>query len=410
MKGAFDLRAKSLTEHNRLPQPKHRMKKKVKQTFDFLLKDFEPNPDYIPYYIIPEEHETRDPEFIIDTGNSKIDHPYIVFIIFVYLKEYKYWPRWEKVAWIIPVKYKETSFTLSHTKFGFSIRSNTNTVATSKLAVELIGQIKKSTRLAEALIEPSIKQWVQKGNIVLDNDYERIFERYSFFYKKADQEFKKAKKIAVSTSLTPSLSTAYYKHSKNGDFLTIAMLDSYFSLIEHTFVLLLPFVQRVDFSKVDVESYMGLNWKEKFKILFDLTIDVEANQILDKLDKIKEEFRNPLSHGYFQKKTSSFLVPIEPLGAIPIKLTKDTSPRYTFSQNQARTFVEIHDTFEEGIKFLNSHPDTKYGMKYINSGLVIAYDKASRDLYAKMMGSDEMFDYFIDRQISLSDDYRNMDW
>ena len=121
-------------------------------------------------------------------GKLKINAPYIVFIIFVYLLKYNFLGPFEKVAWEIPIKYRDEHFILTHRKFGFKIITSGESGKTKKLALEAITTIKKAIPYAEELISPHIKELVQKGSISLENQYSNIHNRYYFFRENAQNE------------------------------------------------------------------------------------------------------------------------------------------------------------------------------------------------------------------------------
>lgn len=216
--------------------------------------------------------------------NLQIRHPYVVFIIFANLKKIKFFGKWEKVAWEIPIKFKDVPFILTHRKFGFRILSNTETKLISKLAIEAMTNIHKAIRFAEVLIEPEIKSQLQSGNVTLDNEYSNIRNRYDFFRENAQIEFDSIEETKKQTKIT--LDNGYeeairsynesLKRINAGNYFMTGMLDAYFSLLEHTLVLMLPFLKDIKLSSLNLENFIGENWKNKYKIVFPLAGDNEA--------------------------------------------------------------------------------------------------------------------------------------
>src|SRR5688572_24969061 len=100
------------------------------------------------------------------------------------------------------------------------------------------------------------------------------------------------------------------------------MLDAYFSRLELILVLILPFVKKINLRSFDLELFISQGWREKFKVVFELQKNKKASQLFEKLIAVKEEYRNPLSHGYFFKGGSSLFVHMEHLGAIPMTMAK----------------------------------------------------------------------------------------
>ncbi len=245
--------------------------KKIQELFDFFLRDFEQDPDPKVIFIPLGEHTQTVQEYrIVLPPKLQISSPFIVFIIFVYLKKFKFYGKEEKVAWTIPIKYKGTPFILTHRKFGFRIISNYEREEIKNLGIEAMTLINKAIPFAETLFEPFVKEQVNKGKITLDNQYQAIKSRYLFFRKKATSEFKKAKtnkvkretkKTEINGILTEIISThnSSIKHWAAGNNFATAMLDSYFCLIEHTFVLLLPSLQHINIEQINLEAFIGIN-------------------------------------------------------------------------------------------------------------------------------------------------------
>lgn len=341
--------------------------------------------------------------------NIKIKDPYIVFIIFVNLKDYPFSGAWEKVAWEIPIKFKNEEFILSHRKFGFEIVALEDTEKTNELAIEAITQIRKAIPYTESLIEPAIKEKVNNSEVTINNEFPTIKRRYAYLRNKAEAEFKRDYKEldikdidSIEKYLTETEKYVYY---------TSAMLDAFFSLIEHLFVGLIPFLKDKKIKLLNIENYILANWKDKYKTVFNLSEDKEANKHLAKLLEIKEQYRNPLSHGNYLKDGSSLQVHMAHVGAIPMKLTQaNKNLHYSFKGLNNLSFENICETLDLFMTFLESHEKTKYGMMYLKNGLPIFLNKEMRTKNFRAMRSENAFRNHMDRLEKMINDHRNMDW
>ena len=391
----------------------------LQKHFDYFLKDFEPDPDpKIIWVELGEGRRMTKTNSIELPLKLRIYYPYIVFIILVHLKKMRFGGRWEKVAWEIPIKYKGMPFMLAHRKFGFSITANDEGDEINALGIELIENMHKAIPYAEKLVEPDIRALIQKGEISIDNQYSSILLRYQFFRENAKKEFKKKNlgknfKINHEGGVRAAINS-YQKYLKivNAKYYFItAMLDAYFSLLEHTFVLLLPFIPTPLSDDINLETFIGYNWKQKYKLIFPLTKDKTALQLLEKLDKIKEEFRNPMSHGYLLKDGNSFYVHFKNLGAIPVTLTRsERNVKYSFEAKLHFTFEDICKCFDQFDKYLKTSDTTKYGMQYIKHELLISFDERSSKQYKKHMTSVTTFQKYVEKMLRMHDDAGNMDW
>jgi tetratricopeptide (TPR) repeat protein len=387
---------------------------------DFFTKDFDSD-DNPKLLLIEGKNNLRMlQDHLLELPEKlQISHPYIVFIIFVSLKKYKFFGKWEKVAWEIPIKFKGVPFILTHRKFGFRIISNYKSKKVNLLAIEAISNIHKAIQFAEVLIEPEIRQQLQKGNVMLNNEYSNILNRYIFFRENAQNEYasieETKKQASVNFNSGHEITIKSYnellKKINAGDYFMIGMLDTYYSLLEHTLVLLLPFLKDKKQSSLNLENFIAENWKNKYKIVFDLSKEKEALKLLERLNKIKEDYRNPLTHGYFQKNGNSFYVHMKNLGAIPITLTKSNKTlKYHFGSQGHYTFKEICNCFDDFDKFLIENAKTKFGMNYIKSGLSISFDVVSCKMYRSQMTSMKRFSKFINYMSDEQDNATNMDW
>jgi hypothetical protein len=391
----------------------------IRHIFDQILRDFEPNHSPKPRlvksgngYTVKEYQIGQDPKYYIRD-------PYLIFIIFVTLKDYKYKGRDEKEAWTVYVKFKGEPFLLTFRKFGFRIISSKQSDKITDLGREAMYKIFKAIPYAEELIQPLVKEKVQKGNITLENHYDEILCRYNFFKKKAIEQFVKG--------ANPRYKTTYYKKKgkptgssmtqdlagKNriaGNNYGIAMMDVYFSLLEHLLVLMLPFISGIDHDKMDVEEFILKNWKEKIKAIVPLA-DPKAGKLYKTLLDIKENLRNPLTHGHFQKDGNSIYVHMKTIGAIPMNLSR-RERQFTYSSSQIyhENFNSIVQCFEGFIEFLSKNESTCYAMAFIKKGLSVTFDQKSRELYRDAMTDMETFERFLYYREMDEVNAMNMDW
>jgi len=89
--------------------------KSLLKKLNLILKDFTPDDEANSHWSDPSAMN------FIDIPYEIKPIPYVVFIIFVYLKKYSFGEKWEKVNWEIPLKFKGTPFMVSrkHVHFSF---------------------------------------------------------------------------------------------------------------------------------------------------------------------------------------------------------------------------------------------------------------------------------------------------
>lgn len=354
-------------------------------------------------------HEVRIPDV-------KLPPPYMVFLTLCRLMGYKYFGPEEKVAWGIPILFRGAPFLLAHRKFGFMLSTPQPQPAAAEMALALLQQLSKAVRVADRLIKPITKEKIQEGNVTVINNHALLDRMYRFFREKAQEAFSPGPEDISGGSSMPGgpafASSAHQgkaRRSREGPYYASAMLDPFYSRLEHLLILLLPFVD-YDRSKDNLVDLMSSNWGDKFKRLFDISVDATAKSIYDRLRNIKEEYRNTLSHGTFEKSGESLHFHLPVVGSIPVRLLERAGKlRFSSMPIHHATFGEICALFDETDEFLRGGK-TKYGMKFVEEGFDVPFDEQSIARYRAAMTSDEDFEELIEYENYIVDMYRNMDW
>jgi hypothetical protein len=376
------------------------MKKSI-GIFNYLLKDFEPDLNYRENWtdLGDGTKSLRRYPFTL-TNDLKVKYPFIIYIMFVDIKKYPRLPIFEKVLWAIPILYKGKNFVLAHRKFGFDISSDKESDELSTLALEAISQIIKAIPHTEEQISDLIKERVNLGKVTMESRYSEIRSRYLFNREKLYENIEGFEKNYQKIQRLKFIQSCYL----------LSMIDAYFSLLEHISVLLVPFAKHLNVSDINLGDFIGLDWKEKLKKILQHKTNKESSKFIEILDEIKEQIRNPASHGYFHKKGGSFYVHMDGLGAIPSTLTKSkTNFQFSFSSKEYMTFSEICSHFDDFDNFLDRY-NTKFGMKYIKRDLPVAFDKKSSTTYKRRMVSENSTEKYIKETVRKLEDMMNMDF
>lgn len=342
--------------------------------------------------------------------------PHLVFITLVTLLGYKFTGQHEKVAWIIPIKYRGASLLLADRKFGFSVRTLNNADADEHLehlVEEMLKKLNKGIKIAEKIIQPLIKKQIDQGEVSAKNKYYYHNTKYLFFRKLAKRKFNsaapspKARKALKgdNPSIPQGISWDPLKHQREGSFFATAMIDAYYSKLEHILTLLAPFVTYMTGNKLI--TFISSNWTDKFKTVIK---NKEAKKNYDALLMVKREYRNPIAHGFNEGSGKSLLFHFPQIGAIPMHLSKYNSTiHWSFNPITSNNFIEVCDVFDDFDRFLNKGP-LRRAMRYIKSGLLINFDQQTCMEYKNLLLSDSACKYFIERRSYLEDIHANMDW
>ncbi|HEY1196539.1 hypothetical protein [Flavobacterium sp.] len=396
---------------------------KAQKTFDYLLRDFQPNMDYQDTWLTNEDTGTKTLErYDVELPNElKIGYPFIVFFMFQTIKGYANLGMFEKVLWEIPIFYKGTQFVLAHKKFGFSISANEKNDNFQSLGLEAMALIHKAIPHAESLVDPIMHEKVNQGNVTIDSKYTKMRNRYLFFREKAlngdigdEKTFIELRQNSGISNFADGDSFAAHinlmsRYRSSKTYYLLAMIDAYFSLLEHISILLL-FVKEVNLKEVKLENFMGMTWKAKLRIILQYKTNRSASRYLEVLDEIKEQIRNPAAHGDYFKNGGSLYVHIEGIGAIPFTLTKakqnfkfsDTSSSFMTGENIVKHF----DDFDSYLETSN----TGFGMMYIKRDLPVAFDKESVAACRRRTKTEKSTKKYIDDTLQEINRSMDMDW
>jgi hypothetical protein len=293
--------------------------------------------------------------------------------------------------------FRETVIVFVMAKFGFEIEF---AGSEAELTVAL-GKLKKAIRSAEEGLRDFGALQLQQGNVTIANRIYYFDRRYQYFRQKADDAYRRAEKDRQRArskqgtdigGIAPpdiDITLAGMRRDQEGSFCSAAMMDAYFSLLEHKLTLMVAF-NDFDPSNGELENFLGEQWGPKFKRVFDLAKDKRANGIYQKLVEVKERWRNPLAHGGFEKEWSSVYFHLPGVGPIPGR-----SPAYRNSAEfnlhpvepaDHKTVCEIFDSVDQ--LFRSSH--TKSAHEYISAGFDVAFDQESRRYIKSNMAADDM--------------------
>lgn len=166
-------------------------------------------------------------------------------------------------------------------KFGFEILFAPNSKLTWSRVVR---PMKAALRvLEEDLLEPLAKEQIHKGQVALINRYGEFSSRYQYFRSNADEQFALAEVrpqdrpadhaeglegFASISAVVAEMNRAATAE-REGFFLSAAMVDTYFSLLEHRLILLRAFTGK-PMATGDFESLLGGNWEAKLISVLNL--------------------------------------------------------------------------------------------------------------------------------------------
>jgi hypothetical protein len=395
----FDSTGKSLSESKVLTALAKEANNgiKLRKALLFTLKDFSP---YVGEFLYNSKCHIESPN---------LPPSDMIFLTFVGVCEYSHAGRSEKVAWSVAFTYKSIPFAFSLEKFGLRLYRHKNFAPAANLPEEMLRVLAKGMSIVSKLCEPLVLEQVTSGNVTIANSFLQLDNMYSYFREQAKKNFtSKPKPSKPKIEDLAKLLTARYQKRAAGNYNANSMIDAYFSRLEHLLILLLPFVN-YDRTKHDLVYLMGAVWSEKFKAVFDVTNDVTAKTLFDRLIVLRERYRNAVAHGNFQKDGKSLFFHF-PSGAISCQLSSTVAERFdSILQLDEPAYERICTLFDEVDAFFETGA-AKFGYQYANSGLDVAFDVISLGKYKAAMRDEDSFKDFLKYESQIATMRMNMDW
>jgi hypothetical protein len=229
----------------------------------------------------------------------------------------------EKVRWTIYCAFENYPISLSLTKFGFGITYPTS-IGVDR-ARRLRRQLSRAVRAVEEVIQRLSLDEMQQGNVGLANRYHEFDQRYRFLRGTALEKYQEPDPpptpIVSPQGKVIGSQGVIMQNIRFASYLCIAMVDAFFSRLEHLLILLLPF-SAFDPGNGALVKLIKDGWEAKYRALFDIAADKHAKKLYDALKALREGVRNPYAHGGFEKGWWSLFFPLPNVGMIPASLTR----------------------------------------------------------------------------------------
>jgi hypothetical protein len=326
----------------------------------------------------------------------------------------------EKVRWSLYGSILGEPAVFEHRKFGFTITRPAKAKADNK---RVEGQLKSAIRLVEKALEPVAKYQVDQGHVTIVNRDHEFRRRYQFFRELAASSYGKAKEKPVvekpageAPGGKPDLSgftkaiNEMIGHNRDGFFYATAMVDSYFSALEHRLVLLRGFYGK-PMQAGDLTALLRAKWDEKLVLVADITGNREREELLGRLRRIKERIRNPFAHGGVENDGGSLFFHLPRIGAVPANFSRyGNSIRFSLIPIEEVDFGATCDVFDQ-IDAIMSSGDLSRPLQVIEAGLDPSFDPESMAHYLGVVSSDDQeFDAHLDHMSDEWSRHANMDY
>jgi hypothetical protein len=353
--------------------------------------------------------------------------PELVLFLFRNLMGWRWSGHGEKVRWSVygSVNGEPVGFELR--KFGFTIlRAEDAKVPTARI----VGQLKTALKEVEAFLEPYAEAQVETGDVLIVNRFSEFGSRYRFFRQRAEKAYataakpprpkrpKKAKKGKKSKKLDlieinfglADLMNHTWGANRKGFFHSTAMVDAYFSALEHRLVLLRAFTGAA-LAPGELTQFLAAKWDDKLKTVLPMGGNRKAELLLGKMRRIKERIRNPFAHGGVENDKGSLFFHLPTVGAIPANFSRfGDSIRFSVMPIEADDHAECCAAFDEMDHLLSVGP-LAGAHRLMDAGVDPSFDTDTLAQYAKAIaGSKEELEGFIDDWSHNWERHANMDY
>jgi len=325
----------------------------------------------------------------------------------------------EKVRWTVYGTFSGEPIAIELGKFGLTMLSSP---ALSKSRKRIKGQLKSAVNIVEKFIRPALEEQVSSGKVTIGNHLTEFVSRYEFFRDQAEKAFRRAERKAkekpkggngLPEGIISVLMHGYNRSMKaqqEGFYHSVAMVDAYFSALEHRLNLLRAFTG-VPLPEDGFKAFMSKTWNGKLDELLGATPSPEARKTLQGMRDIKERIRNPFAHGGYENDKGALHVHIPSIGTIPGNITKfGKSARFSLIPIGANDHELNCAVFDEVDKLMSTgHLAGAY--RLMEAGIDPSFDEESLHSYREAIsGGEEELEAFIDHWNYMWELHDNMDY
>jgi hypothetical protein len=309
----------------------------------------------------------------------------------------------DKTAWAIEFSWAGRPCHLAYMKYGLRLfvasPSDDDKADPDKVAQLVIRGLRRAVKIFEKdVLKPLAKSQLDAGEASIENQAPRLRGMYDHFRSRAERAFDSEPPDKTADGPISDLGQQLswqFRRDQEASYDALAMVNAYFSLLEHTLVLTLPFSEFAPDSG-ELRRFIGLAWRDKFRRVYDIRQHRQAKAVHDELHRVSEEYRNTYSHGGFDKAGSAIYVHLPAMGGAPNTLSRvGDSPHFgLFAVTQPR-FEKLCQCFDSADALLRSG-HTRLAMVWIDAALDVSFDRRSREDYIEHMVDHDVFQEFID--------------
>lgn len=338
---------------------------------------------------------------------------YLIFLLLVDLMGFKYSGPFEKVAYIIPVGYNGTRYTVVYAKFGMRIECPQD--GSPK---DVYDALKRGMKAAKKYYLWRAAEASTTSNLNLVSKCPTLWDKYVFLKDQSQKllerfEADKDKSVVENgynedgSFKWSSVSYPAYEFRTQSVWLHEAAVDAFFAWSEQALVHMAVLMGKLKTGK-EIADLLKKEFGEKCKLILDLSKPEEKSSYDDIL-MLRGELRNYVAHGSFGKDGSTFQFHSR-VGAVPLKiLDGEDQSDFSFGFSPRRDWESDYSRIDNFLEMLWSG-NRSPAKQYLETGFPCVLTYASDGTYQKAMRSDEEMSSFIDFIGYQMDTAANMDF
>lgn len=320
----------------------------------------------------------------------------------------------EKVAWWVTFNYKGYPCELAHQKFGLRLRVGGDLTKEEAdcLLTEMRRKLVSAVKTVEGVLAATASDTVNAGNVTVVNQHRQLRRAYDYFRQRATNPDLVEDVYESGTSegggtwssflLGKNVMAVHAFHD------LVAAISAFVSSLEHDLVLALPFL---DFDPVtdNLTQIIGDRWGEKWRRVVGHS-DPEAVRLRERLTEVVERWRNPYSHGGFEKGHGATIYLHTPgLGALPVGMSgvRD-SPLFSFHGASETDIEGVFALFDRIDTYLAT--TIPHAVEWIESWLDVRFDAEFMAQVSRCIESEGSLEKLIDAHAYQADRIANMDY
>lgn len=337
--------------------------------------------------------------------------PELVLFVFRYLLDVEPYGPWEKMRWGVRFLYRGRGFAFELRKFGLALVHEVGPEEEVRtLTEDLLDRTQRAVRMAENVLEAVALDEAQHGSVAVANLYGKLRDAYVFFRRKARDSFRAPppgpKRDRRGREYWP-----FMQNEREGGYFASAMMDAYFSTLEHLAVIAFAFSDK-DASEGRLLDFLGLSLSDKLKEFLSPHEDPVARRELEELRELRETWRNPLAHGGIEKGVGSLFFHIPGVGTVPARLAgvKNSIHFHPIVPLAQETFERVCRGFDHLDLYLSRRSPWRPALAWARCGLNVAFDPNYRAKYRAAAADRTLLREFITVMSRIADDHTNMDY